>query len=132
MFALHGIAVALDCFVLLYALLSVLVEAVWRPLKPLYVAQQSVATILFGLRMIPLVASVVITFALVVPSFQLLEPSPSVAVPETEGMGAIPLALGVCALLLIACGFCRAIAAQTRTTRVVSNWLKGARPLKVD
>jgi Zn-dependent protease with chaperone function len=127
MFALHGIAVALDCFVLLYALLSVLIATVWRPLKPLHVAQQSVATILFELRIVPLVASVVITFALVVPSFQLLEP-----LPIDEGMGAIPLALGVCALLLIACGFFRALAAQTRTTRVVTGWLEGARPLEVD
>ncbi len=127
MFALRGIAVSLDCFLLLYCLLSVLVETVWRPLKPLHVAQQSVAAILFGLRILPLLASVIITFALVVPSFQLLEP-----LPIDEGMGAIPLALalGVCALLLIACGFFRAIAAQIRTTRVVTRWLVGARPLK--
>jgi beta-lactamase regulating signal transducer with metallopeptidase domain len=127
MFPLRGIAVSLDCFLLLYCLLSVLVEAVWRPLKPLHVAQQSVAAILFELRILPLVASLIITFALVVPSFQLLEP-----MPIDEGMGAIPLALGVCALLLIACGFFRAIAAQARTTRAVTCWLEGARPLKVN
>jgi hypothetical protein len=127
MFALLGTAVSLDCFLLLYCLLSVLVEAVWRLLRPLHVAQQSVAAILFGLRILPLVASVIITFALVVPSFQLMEP-----LPIGEGMGAIPLALGVCALLLIGCGFFRAIAAQTRTTRAVTCWLEGAHPLKVD
>ncbi len=125
MFALRGIAVSLDCFLLLYCLLSVLVEAVWRALRPLQVAQQSVATILFALRILPLLASLIITFALVVPSFQLMEP-----LPIDEGLGAIPLALGVCALLLIACGFFRAIAAQTRTTRAVTCWLEGARPLK--
>ena len=127
MFALHGIAVSLDCFMLLYCLLSVLVATAWSPLKPLHVAQQSVAAILFALRILPLLASVIITFALVAPSFQLLEPR-----PINEGMGAIPLALGVCALLLIACGFFRAIAAQIRTTRVVTRWLEGARPLKVN
>ena len=49
-----------------------------------------------------------------------------------EGIRAIPLALGVFALLLIASGFFRAIAAQTRTTRAVTRWLQGARPLKVN
>jgi Zn-dependent protease with chaperone function len=127
MFVLLRIAVSLDWFLLLYCLLSILVETVWRPLKPLHVAQQSVATILFGLRILPLAASLIITFALVVPSFQLMEPP-----PFKESMSAVPLALGVCALLLIACGFVRAIAAQTRTTRVVTCWLEGARPLRVN
>jgi Zn-dependent protease with chaperone function len=127
MFALHGMAVSLDCFMLLYCLLSVLVVTAWRPLKPLHVAQQSVAAILFALRILPLLVSVIITFALVLPSFQLLEP-----LPTDEGMGAIPLVLGVCTLLLIACGFFRAIAAQIRTTRVVTRWLEGARPLKAN
>ena len=126
MFALLRTAVSLDWFLLLYCLLSMLVETVWRFLRPLHVAQQSVATILFGLRILPLVASLIVTFALVLPSFQLMEP-----LPIHEGMGAIPLALGVCALLLIACGLFRAIAAQTRTTRAVTCWLEGARPLQV-
>jgi Zn-dependent protease with chaperone function len=125
MFALHGIAVSLDCFVLLYCLLSALVVTVWRAMKPSDVAQESVATILFGLRIVPLVFSVIITLALVVPSFELLQPLPIAA-----GMGAIPVALGVCALLLIADGVFRAIAAQTRTTRVVTRWLEGACPLQ--
>jgi beta-lactamase regulating signal transducer with metallopeptidase domain len=118
------IAVSLDCFLLLYCLLSLLVETVWRPLRTLQVAQQSVATILFGLRILPVLASLIITFALVVPSFQLL--------PINESMGAIPVALGVCALLWIACGFFRAFAAQSRTTRAVTCWLEGARPLIVN
>ncbi len=125
MFALR-IAVSLDWFLLLYCLLSILVETVWRAVRPLHVAQRSVATILFGLRILPLAASLIITFALVVPS-QLMEP-----IPINEAMGAIPLALGVCALLLIAWGFFRAIAAQSRTTRAVTCWLEGARPLKVN
>jgi beta-lactamase regulating signal transducer with metallopeptidase domain len=121
------IAVSLDCFLLVYCLLSVLVEAVWRFLRPLHVAQQSVATILIGLRLLPLVASLIVTFALVVPSFQLMKP-----VPINERVGAIPVALGVCALLLIAGGFFRAIAAQSRTTRAVTCWLEGARPLEAN
>jgi Zn-dependent protease with chaperone function len=124
MFALRGIAVSLTCFVLLYCLLSALVAVVWRPLKVLHVAQQSVAALLFELRILPLLASVVITFALVVPSFQLLEPR-----SINEGMGALPLTLGIGALLLIAYGCFRVIAAQIRSTRVVSCWLEGSRPL---
>ena len=124
MFAMRGIAVSLSCFVLLYCLLSALVATAWRPLKPLHVAQQSVAAILFALRTLPLIASVVITFALVVPSFRLLEPR------SIKGGMAMPVALGVCALLLIAYSCFRVVTAQTRTTRLVTRWLEGARPLK--
>jgi hypothetical protein len=124
MFVLRGIAVSLSCFVMLYSLLSALVAAAWRPLKPAHVAQQSVASILFALRTLPLAASVFITFALVVPSFRLLEPRST-----HDGAGAMPLALDVCALLLIACGCFRVITAQTRTTRLVTRWLEGAQPL---
>jgi len=127
MFALRGIAVSLNCFVLLYCLLSVLVAMAWRALQPVHVAQQSVAAILFELRILPLVVSVIVTFALIVPSFQLFEP-----LSMNERMGAMPLALGVCALLLIAFSVFRAIAAQTRTTRVVTRWLQGAHPLKTN
>jgi len=69
------------------------------------------------------------TLAFVVPSFQLLEPR---SITVDEGIGAMPLALGVCALLLIACGCFRVIAAHTITSRVVAGWLDGARPLGVD
>lgn len=125
MFALHGIAVSLNCFVLLYALLSALVAAVWRPLKPSDVAQRSVAAILFALRTLPLAASVFITFALVVPSFRLLEPR-----SIHERVGGIALALDACAILLIAGGCFRGFAAQSRTTRLVTRWLEGAHPLQ--
>jgi BlaR1 peptidase M56 len=127
MFALRGIAVSLTCFVLLYGLVSALVAIVWRPLKRLHVAQQSVAALLFGLRILPLLASVIITFTLVAPSFQRLEPR-----SMDEGMGAMPLALGVCALLLIAYGCFRVIAAEISSTRVVNSWLQGAHPLRTD
>src|SRR5271163_339151 len=124
MFALLRIAISLDCFLLLYCLLSLLVETVWRPVRPLHVAQRSIATVLFWLRILPLAGSLIVTFALVVPSFQ-LEP-----LPNHERMGTIPLVLGVCALLTIAYGVFRAIAAHSRTTRAVTCWLEGARPLE--
>ena len=127
MFALRGIAVSLTFFVLLYSLLSALVVVAWRSLKLMHAAEKSLAGLLFALRVLPLAASVVITFAFVVPSFQLLEPR-----LIDEGMGAMPLSLGVCALLLIACGCFRVITAQTKTSRVVARWLEGAHPLDVD
>ena len=43
----------------------------------------------------------------------------------------MPLALGICALLLIAVGCVRVIHAQTKTSRVVARWLEGARPLEI-
>ncbi len=128
MFALRGIAVSLTFFVLLYCLLSALVAVAWRSLNLLHAREQSLASLLFALRVLPLAASVVTTFAFVVPSFQLLEPR---SINSDEGIGAMPLALGVCALLLIACGCFRVITAQTRTSRVVARWLEGARLLNV-
>ena len=59
MFALRGIAVSLTFFVLSYCLLSALVAAVWRQLKLLHATEQTLAGLLFGLRVLPLVASVV-------------------------------------------------------------------------
>src|ERR1035441_4780096 len=125
MFTLREIAVSLTFFVLLYSLLSATVAVSWRLLRLLRASKNSVAGLLFILRIFPLVASIVITLAFVVPSFQLLEPR-----SINEGMGTMPLALGSCALLLIAAGCFRVITAQTKTSRVVSRWLEGARPLQ--
>ncbi len=129
MFALRGIAVSLTFFVLVYCLLSATVAVAWRSLRWLRARGKSLAGLLFALRVLPLVASVVVTFAFVVPSFQLLEPR---SMDVDEGMGAVPLALGICALLLIAYGCFRVITAQTKTSRVVARWLEGAHPLAVD
>jgi len=127
MFALRGIAVSFSFFVVFYALLSALVAVAWRLLKRLHTSEQTRAALLFALRVFPFVASVVIAFAFVVPSFQLLEPR-----SIDEGLGRIPLALGVCALLLVACGCVRVQTALTATTRVVARWLEGAHSLNAD
>jgi Zn-dependent protease with chaperone function len=124
MFALRGIAVSLTFFVLTYSLLSALVVVAWRSMRLLRMTQQRVASVLFALRVLPLIASAVFTFAFVVPSFQLLEPRST-----DEGLGEMPLAFGICALLLIAIGCFRVIVAQTTTSLVVKRWLEGARPL---
>jgi hypothetical protein len=129
MFALRGIAVSLTFLVLLYCGLSVVVALAWRSLKVLRASERSIARTLFGLRILPLAASVVITFVFVVPSFQLLEPR---SMDIDEGMGTIPFGLGICALVFIVWGCFRVIAAQTKTSRVVARWLDGAHPLNVD
>jgi Zn-dependent protease with chaperone function len=125
MFALREIAVSLTFFVLVYCLLSAVVAVTWRSLKRLRASEKSVAALLFALRILPLTASVIIAFVLVVPSFQLLEPR-----SIDEGMGTMPLALGVCALFLIAAGCLRVATAQAKTSRVVARWLAGAHPLE--
>jgi len=124
MFGLRGIAVSLTFFVLAYCLLSALVAVAWRLLSLLRATERGLADLLFAVRVLPLLVSIVIAFVFVVPSFQLLEPR-----SIDEGIGTIPIALGTCALLLIACGCYRVIAAQTMTSRLVARWLKGAHPL---
>lgn len=129
MFALRGVAVSLAFFVVLYCLLSALVVMAWRWLKladtRVHMSEQSLADLLFALRILPVVAAVAITVAFVVPSFQLLEPR-----SIHEGMGFLPLALGLCALFLIAWGCFRVIAAQTTASRMVARWLQGSRMMK--
>lgn len=127
MFALRGLAVSLTFFVLIYCFLSVLVTLSWRWLQWLHAAEQSVADLLFALRVLPLFASIILTAAFVIPSFQILEPR-----SIDEGLGTLPLALGAAALLLIAYGFYRVIGAQRRTSQIVARWLEGARPLETD
>src|SRR3984957_18259633 len=127
MFVLRGIAVSLTFFVVLYCLLSLMVGLGWRSLTLLHTkSERSLANLLFGLRILPVAASTLITLGLVVPSFQLLEPR-----SIKEDMGLMPLGLGLCALLLIACGIFRVVTAQTRTSRVVARWMDGANPLGV-
>lgn len=129
MFALRGIAVSLTFFVLVYCLLSAMVAVAWRSLKLLHATERRLTDWFFAVRVLPLVVSVVVTFAFVVPSFQLLEPR---SLNVEEGVGAMPLALGICALVLIACGCWRVISAQSQTSRVVARWLEGAHRLPVD
>ena len=126
MFILRGIAVSLMFFVLLYSLLSLLVVCGWRYLRVSRPASaQGQANLLFWARVFPLLASAFVTLALVVPSFVLREPR-----SIHEDMG-VPLVLGIGCLLLFAIGTFRVVAAQTRTSRVVAGWLKGAYVLDV-
>jgi Zn-dependent protease with chaperone function len=124
MFALRGIAVSLTFFVVLYCVLSALVALGWHSLRLWRAAEHGLAGWLFVLRVLPLMAALGVTFGLVVPSFQLLEPRSA-----AEGTGTAPLALGICALLLLCFGGWRVIAALLATARVVARWSQGAKPL---
>jgi beta-lactamase regulating signal transducer with metallopeptidase domain len=131
MFDLRETAVSLAFFVLLYSLFSTLVVVAWPSFKFFHASERTLAALLFALRIFPFIASVIITFAFVIPSFQWLEPR-SVDVDIHEGIGSMPLALGICALLLITLGCFRVIRAQRKTSRVVAGWLEGARPLDLN
>ena len=125
MFVLRGIAVSLTFFVLLYCLLSFLVACMWRGVKLLrYSSALNRAHVLFLLRVAPLMATVVVTLALMVPSFVLLEPR------SIEEDIAVPLVLGLACLLLFALGLFRVVAAQKRSSRVIAEWLEGASVLE--
>jgi Zn-dependent protease with chaperone function len=125
MFLLRGIAVSLTFFVLIYSLLSGVVAICWRSLRLFRVSARRLSTLLLALRVAPLVISVTVTCAFVVPSFQILEPRST-----SEGTGTLPLALGIFALALIAWGCYRVISAQLATSRIVSRWLERAQPFE--
>lgn len=124
MFALRGIAVSLTFFALIYCFLSALVSVSWRWLRWLKTTEQSLADLLSLLRVLPLFASIIATLSFVVPSFQLLEPRAT-----GEGVGTMPITLGIAALFFIACGCHRVASAQIRTSRIVSRWVAGCQPL---
>src|SRR5260370_40223121 len=101
MFAARGIAVSFSMFFLLYSGLSVVVAALWArvwPDREPYPAWHC-ADLLFAIRMLPLAIALAVTFAFTVPSFMLLEPH-----AIGEPVGAIPLVLGLCGLILVLLG----------------------------
>ena len=124
MFALRGVAVSLTFFVVLYCLLSALISVGWRWLRWLGSTGSRLADILFIARVLPLFGSVIVTLAFVVPSFQLLEPRST-----GEGVGAMPMVLGMAAVFVIGWGCFRVISAQIHTSRMVASWIEGSQPL---
>jgi Zn-dependent protease with chaperone function len=82
------------------------------------------ADLLFGLRIMPLALSALVTLVFTVPSFLLLEPH-----SIDEPIGAIPLALNGCGVLLFVVGMFKATVAQVRTLNIVAEWLNEATAL---
>jgi Zn-dependent protease with chaperone function len=123
MFAARCIGVSLAVFFLLYVLLSVAVSRGW-PLVERYtrgLTARRFASLLFVLRILPLISAAVVTIAFTVPSFLLLEPRFS-----NEWIGVGPLLLGLSCVLLFGYGLHQAISAHLRTSHAVSEWLTGA------
>ena len=119
MFAVREIAVSLTFFVLLYCCFSLIVVLGWHRLKNLQLRAKSLADILYLARVLPMFASIAVTCTFVVPSFQLLEPR---GIEEETGI--LPVALGVVAIVFIASASSRVLRAQSRTARVVAEWME--------
>jgi Zn-dependent protease with chaperone function len=119
MFLARGIALSLSVMVLLYASLSLVVASGWRMAewRCRRFSPRVAADFLFGLRIMPLMLSGLATLVFMVPSFLLLEPH-----SIDEPIGAIPLALSCCGVLLFVVGMFKATVAQVRTTKVVADW----------
>jgi beta-lactamase regulating signal transducer with metallopeptidase domain len=126
MFAARGIAVSFSVFLLVYCGLSFVVCCAWRKIwlwSRKYPAR-SAADLLFGLRLLPFFAAVAITAAFTVPSFLLLEPR-----AIDEPMGSIPLALGICGLMLAAFGVGNATASALRASKTIALWTLEAKAM---
>jgi beta-lactamase regulating signal transducer with metallopeptidase domain len=124
MFAVRGIAVSFSIFVMLYCALSLAVCGVWRSvwLANQRFAARRCADLLFTLRIIPFVVAAGVTLALAVPSFLLLEPSAA-----DEPMGAVPVALGLCGMAVLAAGMWSAASALLRASRTIARWSNESR-----
>jgi Zn-dependent protease with chaperone function len=126
MFAARCIGVSLAVFFLLYVLLSLAVSRGW-PVVDRYAHRLTArrnATLLFGLRVLPLISAAIVTVAFTVPSFLLLEPRFS-----NEWIGVGPLLLGLSCLFVFGYGLHQSISAHLRTSHAVSEWLDGATAL---
>jgi hypothetical protein len=127
MFAARCIAVSLTFFVLLYSGLSLAASLMWELMRrvPRHFRIPGSASLLLGLRILPLLGAISITVAFSLPSFLFLEPRST-----DEAIGTLPLALGFCSLLLLAAGITRASSAHARASQAVAEWLNGATMLE--
>jgi hypothetical protein len=119
MFAVRGIAVSLSAFVLVYCSASIAVSLwwwrFWRVSQKYPV--RLMADLLFGLRILPVLAAVAVTFAFTVPSFLLLEPR---SIDEPIG---IALGLAICGISFAGFGLVNAGLALRRASRKIAEWL---------
>src|SRR5205814_4200834 len=123
MFFARCIGVSLSVFVLLYAVLSLAVARGWKLLVPVCkrLSARRSANLLFAVRLLPLGIASLVTLALTVPSFILLEPRYA-----DEDIGIAPLLLGLAGGALLIWGVRLAIGAQRQTSAALAQWLNGA------
>jgi Zn-dependent protease with chaperone function len=74
--------------------------------------------------MLPLAAALASTAIFVLPSFLLLEPRAT-----NEAVGDAPTILSICCIVLVTVGLRKALRAQARSARAVSEWLREATPV---
>jgi Zn-dependent protease with chaperone function len=128
MFALRGIAVSLAIAVIVYVCVAILISVGWRLVWSVacHYAAESVANLLFILRLAPLVVAVIATLVFAVPSFLLLEPR-----TVSEPIGAAPLAISSCGLIGILWGISKAGSGLLRASRAVARWSSGAAEIEL-
>ncbi len=126
MFAARGIAVSFSVFAMVYCGLSLVVIGVWRKVRTWSqeLPAGRAADALFALRMLPLLGAAVITGAVAVPSFILLEPRAT-----DEPLFGPPLLLGLCGAGLMIFGVRNVAQATGRAWRAISEWTRDARLL---
>lgn len=124
MFATRLIAVTLSVFILAYGAFSLVVSIGWKFMARLWrpFAPGKSADVLFGFRIFPLTAAIAIAAVYVVPSYMILEPA---NVQEPVGPLLIVIAFAAFAWLLNATF--RTMVAYRGTSRVLSQWLQGAK-----
>jgi len=121
-FVLRALFVSLGVFATLYCVASLLVVGgwhLWRLLRgPCRLPRPS---FLFGLRLLPLVGSGLVTLLFALPAFLLLEKG------FDEDFGTF--VFSGCCLLMFGAGFLRVWIAQAKGSRLATAWLDGANPL---
>jgi Zn-dependent protease with chaperone function len=134
MFAVRGIIVAFIEFLIVYCTLSLAVFCAWRRVwlslsfngsRLRQHSARRAANLLFSLRMFPFVASLLITAAVTIPSFVLLEPR-----AVDEPLSALLLGLGVCAVALVIYGAANAVWAARKVGQSISVWTAAASPIE--
>jgi Zn-dependent protease with chaperone function len=127
MFAARCVGVSLAVFVVLYVSLSAAVSRGWKLMRRMLQphSARGSADLLFGLRVLPLAVSSLVTLVFTLPSFLLLEPRVT-----DEAIGRAPLVLGSCCLVLITVGITRVVMAQLRASRSLVQWLDGSVPME--
>lgn len=119
MFLARGIFVSCSLAVIAYAMASVMVSAIWKPVwrQARRHSAKNCADLLFALRITPLLVSIGLTFAFTVPSFVLFEPRAAI-----EPIGLAPVLLSLAALAGMLWGAWNAGSALLRASRAVVEW----------
>jgi beta-lactamase regulating signal transducer with metallopeptidase domain len=123
-FALRGIAVSFSIFILTYTVLSLMVIALWRKVWPYgqRYSARGCADLLLVARLFPFIVAAMVTLALGVPSFLLLEPR-----VVNESMGVVPVLLGLVGVSVLLAGIWKGATALAQAWRTVDRWSRDAR-----